>query len=376
VYAFVLTTLAGTQVSELPLATSKRVTVAGKGQGVSSFVVRAGADADFLLEGDALVRIYDVDDLTGTRTLIGHHRLISAEEVADGSGTSVAAAFADPLWVLIRRLVGKTAGGYSRGTSLAPVDRGTILSELLAATNADSPSGVTLGSLTASSSTYVAGWYFKPFAEALAELGATLDGPEWRIRPIEFVPPGPGTDEKMGYYGALDLGPALSQIRPDAVFEYGDGPLNVRAYRRAVSLEGSANRLFSLPAGFPDAAVGSILQVEDTPSRNARGLLEAVVPADVVADELRLALLDSHIGIRKGARRTITFEPVRDLTGRRVPKLGRDFNVGDIVPFRASAVNTSGVLVKRINALVRIYSYTVEVDQAGAGTPTLTVTPT
>jgi hypothetical protein len=365
-FAFLISDLAGNLVSEAPAAVNKRLGVRVSGIGTSGMTVRGGtADADFLLAGDALLRVYEIDPWDGARRLLAHHRLLTAEEVGE-DGATVAATFVDPLWTVGRRLIGKSATGYSRGTSVAPVDRGTIISEVLTAANAESPSGLRIGTLTASTSTYVAGWFYKRASEAIAELAATLDGPDYRVRPILY---------EGGYIGELDVGPSLSTYRPHAAFEHGDGLLNVRRFRRAVSLEGSANRFYSLPSGFPDNAVGNVLSTEDAASIAARGHLEDVVPTDLTVDGLRAELLAAHLAVRKGPRQTISLEPVRDL-GARVPKLGRDFEVGDVVPFRASIRGDDGELVKRLDVLVRVYGYDVSVDEAGYGTPTITVTPT
>ena len=366
-FDYVLTGLDGVPVSELPSASSKSTALPVLGTGVSSLTVRGGtADADALLEGDALLRVYERDELTDTVTLLAHHRLITAEEVGTDVGTTVAATFADPSWTLGRRLVGKSNAGYSRGTAVSLVDRGTIIGELLAATNAESPSGLRAGVVEESSSTYVAGWFYKPLLEAIADLCAVFDGPDWRVRPIEY---------EAGYYGELDVVPSLATLRPDAVFEYGEGLLNVRGFRRAVTLESALNRVYSLPSGFPDNAVGLTLQRDAAASQAARGLLEGLVASDLPVDAFRAALLEHHLAVRQTARQTITFEPVRDL-GYRVPRLGRDFNVGDVLPFRASIRTDAGALLKRIDVLVRVYAWQVTVDEAGYGTPTLTVTPT
>lgn len=365
-YSFVLTDLAGREVSELAGASAKRAAIPIVGMGTSSVTLRGDhEDADYLLEGDALLRVYEVDDLTATRTLIAHHDLVGAEEVASEAAVTVAATFADPVWTLMRRLCGKSPGGYTRGSSIAQVDRGTIIAELVAATNAENVSGVRVGTLAPSSDTYVAGWFYKKIGLAIAELGATLDGPDWRVRPIEY---------DNGYIGELDVLPSIGQIQSNAVFEYGDGALNVTSYRRVVTKENTANRLFSLPAGFPDNAVGIPLQREDLASQSARRLLEDVVPSDLTVDELRASLLDAHITARGGPTQTITFTPVRALTSGRVPRLGVDFNVGDVLPFRAT-VTRRGTLVKRLNILARLYSYEVTIDEQGAGSAALTVTP-
>jgi len=376
-YVHVLTDLAGNAVSELPAATGKQTEVPLNAMGTSTVTVRNDSpDADLLLEGDKLVKVYDVNDdfLTdGSKALIAHHRLITAEEVASDGSATVAASFADPYWVLLRRLIGKTAAGYTRGTSLAPVDRGTIVTELLDATNAEGASGVRAGNVLPSSTTYIPppGWLFKPLGEAIAELGATLDGPDWRVRPIEF---------SGGYYGELDIAPIIGASRPDLALEYGDGKLNLSAFKRAVSFEGALTRAFHLPPGYPDNAAQQPLTREDTGAQAARGLLEGLVSADLTSDDLRGKLLDAHIAVRARGRQTFELTLVRDVTptGERVPRFGiggtRDFDLGDLLPFRASTTR-NGELVKRADVIVRVYAFAVTVDDAGVAVPTLTVSP-
>lgn len=367
-WVYVLTDLAGVERSELPGASDKKVAPAPLAS-----MATAGLrlpldhdDADFLLEGDALLKVYetDVPGLAEPR-LHFHGRLITAEEVAEAGKASVACSFAGPFWVLLKRLAGKTPSGYSRGTAVAPVDRGVIIEELIDTTNAESVSGIRPGVVTPSSNTYVEGWRYKPVGEAVAELAATLDGPDWRERPIEY---------DGGYYAELDVAATMGATLPDEAFEYGDGLHNVGGYRRNVSLEGTVNRVYHLPPGFPDNAVGSVLTAQDAASQAARGLLEAVVSADLSVDDLRNKLLALHIAVRKGPRQVITFTPTRALTGR-TPRLGVDYDVGDVVPFRASVMGRDGARRRRIDVLARIHGAEVAVDDFGAATPTLTVVP-
>lgn len=372
-YVFILEDLAGVERSELPAASNRRFSRAVGTLDTSSATVRLEhRDADFLLEGDALLRIEEVNDdflVDGDKTLLGHHRLVSAEEVVSEDRASVAASFASPFWVLMRRLCGKSTAGYTKGTALAPVDRGdVIIRELVALANADSVTGVRMGTVTPSSSTYVSGWFYKPIGEAIAELAATLDGPDWRVRPIPYT---------GGYIGELDVMAAIGTYQPDAVFEYGDGLLNVRGYRRGVSLEATTTRAFHLPPGFPDSAGQVPMQEDGLASQAARGVLETVVTADLATDDLRRKLLQGYIAIRSSPRQVITFDPRRTV-GVGVPRLGTDFDVGDIVPFRASALTTLDPgappeLVKRIDVTTRVYSAEVDVD---ANTLSLVTAPT
>lgn len=373
-YLYVLSDLAGTSRSELPGASGKSVAVAVGSMATAGYTVRQDhPEADFLLGCDSLLRVYDVNDdflVDDDRVLLFHGRQVTAEESVGDEKASVATTYADPYWTLLRRLAGKSKTGYTRGAANLQVDLGlTIISELVNATNGESPSGVRMGNVAPSSSAYVNGWFYKRIGEAIAELCATLDGPDWRVRPIEYATAGGG----LGYYGELDIAPVIGRVNRDVAFEHGDGLLNVRGYKRAVTLEGSLNRAHHLPPGFPDNATQEPMMFEDAGAQAARGLLEDVVTADLAVNELREKLLRHHIAVRKGPRQTITLDPVRDLSGR-VPRLGRGINVGDIVPFR-STIWRDDEPVPRLDILVRLYQWSATVDDHGAPTPTLTVTP-
>lgn len=368
VHSFIVASLDGTEQGEVvkTIGQSKQWAAPLASMGTAGFTVPLDHDlADFLLAGDALLKIYQEDSriVSGRRLAIAL-RLNTAEEVVSQSKGSVSTTWADPFWVLLRRLIGKSATGYSNGTALAPVDPTVIASDIVAQANAESPSGVAIGSVSNSAPTYVSGWYYKPAGEALAELAAAAFGPTWRIRPQE---------PQAGVYGLLDFG-QIGSVRADAAFEYGDGLLNVSGYRRAVSNEGAANRVFHLPPGFPDNQVQAPLSQSDNPSIAARGLLEAVVSQDLAVDDLRTKLLQYHLSVRKLAKTTISFDPIRD-SSKTMPIFGVDYDLGDVVPFRAWK-RLRGVNVKRLDALVRIYQAAFAVNDAGSATPTLTTTAT
>lgn len=375
-FEYVLTELNGYARSELAGATDKKVVPRPIGtMGTAGFKIPLyHEDADFLLEGDALLKVYDTD-VSRDRPLF-HGRLITADEVATanaGVAPGVACAFADAYWTVLKRLCGKGPAGYVKGTAVAPVDRGdVIIRDLVDTTNAESVSGLRMGNVLVSSSTYIAdAWRYQSVGQKIAELCATLDGPDWQVRAIEYA---------GGYYGELDVLPVIGSHRPDAALEYGDGLLNVRGYKRAVSLEGTINRAYNLPPGYPDNAIQVPLMREDLNSKAERGLLEDVVTADLAVDELRIKLLEHHIAVRATPRQVITIELVTDLAGDRVPRFGRDFDNGDVLPFRASYTRPArpgvpAALVKRIDALFRLYSTEITVDAGGAGSYAVTVTP-
>lgn len=365
---FIVADLAGVDQGELSGAKDRSVALP-----VGSFATLSGAvnldheHADFLLEGDAIVKAYErVPDFDQPQ-LRAACRLVTADETVTPQGGTVAFTAADPFWVLLRRLIGKSQSGYTNGSAVAPVDRGTIIGAMVDATNGEDPSGVRMGTVEASSKTWVEGWYYKKIGEAIAELCATLDGPDWLVRALEFEAP--------GYYGALEIKPAIGQPREHVAFEHGDGLLNVKGYRRAVSLEGTANRAFHLPPGFPDNAAQQPMQEDDATSQDRRGLLEDVVAQDLSTDDLRRKLLQHHISVRANPRQTITFDPVRDPgDGSKIPTFGVEWDRGDVVPFRAS-IERDGQLEKRIDALFRVYQVEFRLDDTGEATPTVTLSP-
>lgn len=364
-WRFVLTDLQGQAVSELPGISGKTFAKPIGSTATGSFTVPLDREeADVLIECDTLLRVYE--DTPSGPLLHGHLRQITAEEVADANNGSVAATFADPSWVLSKRLCGKSTTGYTMGTAVSPVDRGSIIADLLAGTNAESPTGIVLGDTSASSSTFVEGWAYKPVLEGISELAATLDGPDWRIRPVEYSP-----TAGQGTIGVLDVKASIGQLRPDAIFEFGDGQHNAQSYTRTVTLDGTANRVFHLPA---DPATQTVLSREDPASIAYRGLLESVVSADLTPDQLRVALLEHHIAVRSGPKQTITFQPGSSLQNS--PRLGAEdgYDVGDVVTFRASASRRSG-LQKRLNGQFRVYQAAVSVNELGVATTSLTVVP-
>lgn len=378
-WEFILTDLGGKPLSELAGARAKNAAMPLRSMATGRISVPVDhVDGDTLLNGDALLKVYQTNDdflTSGDRLLMAHLRLVNAVETVTAGVGNITANFADPLWVLLKRLIGKSRAGYS----ITNTDRGLIMAALLAATNAESSTGVRAGSITASSVTTVTGWTYKKIAEGIAELGATIDGPDWRIRPIEWAPSTAGSyGNGAGIIGELDVAPAIGVLNLDQAFEYGDGRLNVAGYTRLVDNDGRANRFIHLPLSYPDNAAQEPIVAQDVSlTYNNVGLLEELVNADLVPDALRTNLVQYHLATRGLARQTITFTVAKDPVGdgKRVPRIGREVNLGDVVPFRASITRADGTLNKRIDALFRIYQAEVDVDDVGAATPKLTVTP-
>ena len=249
-----------------------------------------------------------------------------------------------------------------RHLALSPVDRGTIISELLAAANTKGITGVRQGILTASSTT----------------VRRRMDSRSSARPSPSSAPPSTGPTGASAHRIHRRL---LRRARRSRRHRRRSRPTPASSTATASSTSaatGAPSPSRTPPIGVtasrpasPTTPSGTVLQRDDAASA-ARGLLETVVSTDLTVDALRDALLAAHIAARAGPRQTITFTPIRALG--RVPRLGIDYDVGDVVPFRAT-VNRDDVLVKRLDVLVRVYSYAVTIDDAGYGTPTLTVVP-
>jgi hypothetical protein len=358
VWSFVLLTdLAGEPIGEVTNAYDRKVTWRLNKATTCTFSVRQDDPlADVLMEGRALVKLYE-DDLL---RFVGD--VVSASEKGADLDHKIEVTCSDRFWLLEHRLCGKSASGLKYTVA---TDRGQIFRDVLAATNAEADTGIRNGTLVASSSDTPGPWYFKPISEVISELSAALDGPDWRLTPVE-----PAVDGAYPYplpvISQLDVAAKFSTYQPEAIFEFGTGRHNVKDYERAVSKQGLLTQGFSLPPGFPDAAQGAIQPASDTTAIGEWGLHEAVIPGDMADDALRLKVVAEHLRVRKAPKQVIAFTPVRvDTDGPPVPKFRSDYDVGDIVPFRA-VVNDE----LRVNLTARVYGVDVAIDSEGAETVT------
>jgi hypothetical protein len=295
-------------------------------------------------------------------------------------------------WRLDHRLIGKSNTGATFGTtSISLLDRGEIMGRIIDALNTGEASnifadagdtGIRRGTITASSSTFVGPWRYKIASEALADLSGTLDGPDFRIRPVA-----PTADAVGVQFGALDVAAAFGQVQPNVAFEYGTGQDNVAEWSDVGDSTTLANRAVSLPSGFPDNAVDSPIQWDDATAIADRGLYETVVAADLLTSDLRTKLAQEHVRVRKMPRRVISFTPVAEdpslpLSERRVPRLFADFNIGDVVTFRAvehlPITDTAGTIIgiseqKTADLLMRVFGAELAIDDNGVAQTRLTL---
>jgi len=358
VWSFVLLTdLTGEPIGEVTNAYDRKVTFQRNRATTCSFRLRLDDPfADQVLDGQVLIKLYKDQTLR----FVGD--VVAASEKGADQDQRVEVTCSDRFWALEHRLCGKSAAGLKY---TAPVDRGTVLRDVLLVTNNEADTGIRNGTLAASSSNTPGPWYFKPLTEVFAELAAALDGPDWRLTPRE-----PAVDNAYPYpvpvISTLDVAAAFGVFRPEAIFEFGTGRSNVRDYERAVSKAGLLNQGVSLPPGFPDAAVGALQSSVDTASIGRWGLHEGVVPGDLADDNLRLKLVQEHVRVRAQPKQVISVTPVRvDTNGPPVPEFKVDYDIGDLVPFRA-VVNDR----VRANLVARVHGAEVALDSEGAETVT------
>jgi hypothetical protein len=335
--------------------------------------------ADRLLGMDLLVKLYN-DDWGPAPAFVGE--ITDVEEVVSGSSKRLGITAQDASWRLAGRLIGKSTAGY---TASPPTTYTAALVALLAEVNAQDDTGLRAGVVEPGGADFLGPWYYRPLGEVLAELAATLDGPEWRVRGVEPTVDGTGLK-----WGELDLVNAVGgALRDNAVFGYSDAEDdrgNVNDYRRLISKQGMLNTGYALPPGFPDTTQGDVQQWHDATARARWHWREGVIPGDIADNALRLKLVQQHVAVRKGPRETIVIGGLAPgvlaaaaadvaYAGRPAPYMprfgpGQDYDLGDILPFRASVDGQA-----RFDGLVRCYGVDLVLDNLGNETPTLSVTP-
>lgn len=351
-WEFIVTTLDGTALGTLDRGAYDRTLRIPLNAG-RTCSYRVDVDhqlADALLDAPAvLTKVYDE-----SKTLRFCGPIVSAEEAtSQPGGASIAVTAADASWRLGKRLLGKIDPGFSMGTALAQVPLGSIGKAIVDAANADGDTGLQVGSYATTAQGYVAGWIFKPAGEGINEIAGTLDGFDWRVLPLE-----PST----GKIGEIQFADYIGQPQPNAIFEYGTGKRNVSSYRRVVNGDAIANSVYALP---PTGTEGASLQgAIDAASINRYGLFEDVADNDLIADAMRLQLAQEHVAVRRNGRQTIEFQP----TALGGPVEGLDYDVGDVVTFRAKVGGKS-----RVNATFRVFALEYNIDKEGLASRVVTL---
>ena len=375
---WILADLDGTRLGELTRASQRTWDRNLNAPATCKFQIRMDdPQANLVLFEDLLLLVYK------DRYLRFVGDVTSAEESHSGQGYgTVVATATDALWRLDHRLLGKDfsgLGGYSDGTALVPLMKAFIARRAVervqgaVGTNYDAggDAGIRFYPFQYESSVgFVGPLFFKSTLELLMEMGATLDGYDFTLDPVP-----PTADSQGTAIGWLKISDALGQERPEAIFEYGSGRYNVLSYQRQIDRAGLANVAYNLPTNWPASVAApeagvpaaSVVYSFNQDSIDARTRHETLVQDDLGAgsDVMRQQLVDLHISLRKQPRQIITFSPGLD-----APKFGEDFDIGDIVTFRARV----GRQV-RVNALFRVYGVGVALGEEGQEVQTLTVVP-
>lgn len=361
VWSFQLTDLNFTPVGEILNAGNRAVNVGLNRVPTAGFQVRLDNPlVPYLGTGLGYIKAYR------NSALMFSGPIVSVEEAGDRENASLAVNAAGAAWVLAYRLVGKNATGFVQASLL---DRALIVKAMIDAANAENETHIATdgGNISAASaSTYQASPY-KPISECLTDLAATLDGFDWMFDPYENFNSTTGvvTSQKIASFRAA---PVIGTTKPEAIFEWGTNRSNIVSYKRALTRDTQANKVYHNTDGGPDQAGFPTVTQSDAASISTWGLMEALAQADILDNGLRQRLVDEHVRVRKNPRQTIEFQPHLDDGSGRVPRYGTDYTVGDIVRGRAAFGRSV-----RFDALFRVWAAGFAIDPEGLETATLTL---
>lgn len=395
-WLLVATDRAGTSLGEVRQAEGRGFRKSlNRGRSLRGTIRATNSLAGNITAGDTtLIKAYD--DRSGVKLLRHNGPVSGSNKSVDERGAGkIAWTSADPSWRLLTRLIGKSLTGASFGTAVALVDRGAVMQQIINALNrgdagpiytAKDDTGIRApnSGITVSGQNYFGPWRWYPAASAFAQLASGIDSPDWELMPTEPTPDADGVQ-----IASLRVAPSIGQIRQDAVFEFGAGRKNVKSFEIVSDPGIVANDVAHLPSGFPDNATQAVIEQTDAASIALRGLHEDALTEEVLTDALRTALVQDHLAIRRQPRRTIQFTLVRDvqpydmpLADRRVPRPFADYDVGDVVPFRATELvevydaangKVAGyVESKTVDAYFRVFTMDIAINDDDSEDVTLT----
>lgn len=253
-------------------------------------------------------------------------------------------------------------GQSAVGTIFTNVDRVTAIAQALAEANTASDIGVRIGGATQSAGAVTAGPFrYKNLLQLINDLGRTLSGYDHWVTPLDPA--------IWGDVGALNMAPIRGALREHVTLEYGTGRANAREYKLFWNNSDRITRAICLPPSFPDNAglkVKTAVNAYDGTAGIRRR--EALIDNDLPDDTLRQLLANEHVAVRAEPQQIFTIQPhVYDVSAPgRVPQFLQHYDIGDIVEGR---IVDQGLVF--LNALVRIYGATVNLDDAGVEEVTL-----
>lgn len=389
-WTFILTDRAGNPYGELRNAHDRSLRFPLNRTPTFNFSIDADHPfATLLVDLDrVLVKAYD--DSSGAKTLRFYGPAIGRDKTRQSQGSTIPISVAGVQWRLDHRVIGQNVAGATFGTNATTlVDRSEIMARVVDALNAGESTniwtiagdtGIRRGTITASSLTYAENQRFVYAGPFMASQSASLDGPDWRVRPTE-----PVADAFGVQIGLLDVLPAIGSTQPNVAWEYGTGSRNVAVWKDTGDATGLCNRGINLPSGYPDTPTQQPITWQDDVSIASRGLYESVIAAELQSDDLRLKLTQENVRVRKVPRRIIAFSPIAEdssvsIENRRVPRLFTDYNVGDVVVFRAverfPVTDTAGTVIAyqeqpTVDLLVRVFAAQIDLDDAGVASTTI-----
>lgn len=299
--------------------------------------------------------------------------IVTAEIDATREDATLAVNAAGVAWNLAHRLAGKTVAGIS----FASADRAVISKSLIDTANGEDETHIDTSlvspayqssngtSISANSATAYAASPFKPISECLLDLAGTLDGFDWRVTPLENYVNNAVISQKIGRFEAY---PVMGIAQPEAVFEWGTGRNNVVSFKRTLSRDTQANKVYNYTSAGPDAPGAPTVVQTDATSITTWDLMEALAQADILDNTLRQRLVDEHVRVRKGPRQVVEFQPHLDDGRGRVPQYGTDFLVGDSLRGRI-CYNGSMIL----DAAVRCWGAQFDISSENQESITLTL---
>jgi len=364
-WTFVLEDIKGKAINEVRNATDRNLSIGLNRPATSSFTIRPDNELmGPLFNEDTLLKVYEDANLRFRGNVTS-----SEFATSEGESASIRVNAADPAWKLTKRLLGLSSGGTTYSGEKAKIAR-KMINELNtdAATYPTNPhTGIKLlaeSAYTSGSGTYIAGPY-APALSCINDLAHNLTGFDWYMKPIEGE-----------FFGGGWVGPLVAQFEANnafgkdggVVFEHGFGTHNVRSQNYTRDLSDLCNEAFHLPDdGFSEGGV--VKNYFDLTTMGVRGRYEQVADAFGLTDEgLRKAWLEEFIRVKKNPRQVVTMTLDTDDGTGRVPKLGTDYWLGDMVTARAVVQGTT-----LYNGKVRVYGVNVAVDENGVGqvTPVL-----
>lgn len=335
----------------------------------------------YILNNDCLAKVYRQTRL-GTWQLLMVGDVVSLEEQTSGDIGTLTCIAADPFWRLNQRWIGTstdTASGQglpyqdppTTDTAGTTTDLSTMIVDLLANANEDWNTGIELGTVEMTGQESILGpIYVQQTAATIQSVCALDGGPDFEVVPVEPTGAWPDTIiAEMNVLTHLGFIPEVDEP-PNATFQYGFGNLSIASYDRIITKSNLANRVLSLPQGFPSlsAADDTTAQANDTTSQANRGLFVYVDNSGVISLALRDQLVAGDLAVMSVPQQqlSITLVPNPSLD------FGVDYNVGDVCGAQAYDKDTDTI---RFNGTIRLYGVELTTDDNELETVTLTLTP-